>query len=143
MSNGCRGVFKVGSDDYRDDHHDSHDRAQAAAAIAGLALVAAGAYAVHEQHEKDQRERHYDDYYDYEPNDHDLHYYQNRGQRNLIVTCESVNDRYNYCRAPIHHSHVRLLRRHSNSGCEFHRDWGYDRRGIWVEHGCRATFEIE
>ena len=61
----------------------------------------------------------------------------------MLESVESINDRYNYCRAPIHRSHVRMLRRHSDSGCTYDRDWGYDSRGVWVENGCRATFEIE
>lgn len=141
VANGCRATFRTGNDDYR--HHEDGDNDKAAAAVAGLAVLALGAAAVHAKHEKHERERHEDDYYSYRPNRDDFHYYENRGVRHQQVTCDSVNDGYNYCRAPVHHAHVRLLRRHSNAGCEFHNDWGYNRGGIWVDNGCRATFEIE
>lgn len=143
VSNGCRAIFKTGSDSYNYDHHDDHESSKAAAAVAGIALLAAGAAAAHKAHEDRRDDRYDDDYYEYRPNDYDMHYYNNRGQRNINITCESMNDRYNYCRAPIHHSHVRMVRRFSDSGCTFNRDWGYDQRGIWVENGCRASFEVE
>jgi hypothetical protein len=140
VSNGCRAVFRTGN---HSSSHSSSSDDNAAAAVAGLALLAVGAAVAHEKHEERERDRYDDEYYRYEPSRNDYHYYQNSGYRNEQVTCESHNDRYNYCRAPIHRSHVRLLRRHSDSGCTYDRDWGYDARGVWVENGCRATFEIE
>lgn len=138
VSNGCRAVFRTGSDNHRNDHGSS----SAGAAVAGLALLALGAAAVHEAH-KDHRRDNYDDNYDYRHNDDHYDHYNDRYDRNQTVTCESQGNRYNYCRANIRHNHVRLLRQLSKSSCRHGDDWGYDRRGIWVENGCRATFEVE
>jgi hypothetical protein len=33
-------------------------------------------------------------------------------------------------------------REHSDSSCRQGRSWGFDRRGIWVDHGCRADFQV-
>ena len=139
VSNGCRAVFHVGSDTYRrNDHHDSDE---ATAAVAGIALLALGAAAAHEAHE-DHKDRNYDDRYDYDYNRND---YNRHHQRHYVdhVTCSSENGRYNYCRASVNDGHVRILRQLSKAACRHNEDWGYNRRGIWVENGCRATFEIE
>lgn len=37
---------------------------------------------------------------------------------------------------------VRMVHQRSEAKCIFNRSWGYDDRGIWVDHGCRAEFEI-
>jgi Protein of unknown function (DUF3011) len=37
---------------------------------------------------------------------------------------------------------VYLVRQRSEADCVFNRTWGFDRRGIWVDRGCRADFEI-
>jgi hypothetical protein len=37
---------------------------------------------------------------------------------------------------------VRLVRQRSDADCVYNRTWGYDRRGIWVDRGCRADFEV-
>ena len=37
---------------------------------------------------------------------------------------------------------VQLLKQRSDSACRQGYSWGYDRRGIWVDHGCRADFQI-
>jgi len=37
---------------------------------------------------------------------------------------------------------VRLIKQNSNAACIVDQSWGYDRRGIWVDHGCRAEFEV-
>lgn len=38
---------------------------------------------------------------------------------------------------------VRLVRQLSDKPCRENRTWGYNRRGIWVDDGCRGTFEID
>jgi hypothetical protein len=35
---------------------------------------------------------------------------------------------------------VQLTNQRSGSPCQQGYSWGYDRRGIWVDHGCRADF---
>ena len=57
------------------------------------------------------------------------------------VTCESRNDRYQSC--PISTSaYVTLDRQLSSTSCVQGRSWDYNRREIWVDDGCRATFRV-
>jgi hypothetical protein len=37
---------------------------------------------------------------------------------------------------------VKLTRRLSKNPCIEGRSWGFDRRGVWVDDGCRAVFEV-
>ena len=37
---------------------------------------------------------------------------------------------------------VQLVKQNSDSSCRQGKGWGYDRRGIWVNHGCRADFQV-
>ena len=57
------------------------------------------------------------------------------------TTCMSDNQRYNYCRVDTNNS-VRLVRQISISSCDQGRSWGYDARGVWVDRGCSAEFEV-
>lgn len=64
--------------------------------------------------------------------------WQGRGQTAL---CESVKGRYQHC--PIRGiREAQISRVLSRSECEFGYSWGFDRNGIWVDHGCRAEFAI-
>jgi hypothetical protein len=38
---------------------------------------------------------------------------------------------------------VRLVKQNSDSSCQQGYSWGYDREGIWVDHGCRADFAVD
>jgi Protein of unknown function (DUF3011) len=65
-----------------------------------------------------------------------------RGRQNTsVVACSSNDMRRRYCDADTRGG-VRLLKQHSDSACRQGYSWGYDRRGIWVDHGCRADFEV-
>lgn len=56
------------------------------------------------------------------------------------VRCESVDGRARHC--PVEtRGGVRLVRQLSRTACIEGGNWGYDRRGVWVEGGCRADFE--
>jgi hypothetical protein len=55
--------------------------------------------------------------------------------------CASDNGRRRYCNADTRGG-VRLVRQRSDSPCIAGRTWGYDRRGIWVDRGCRAEFIV-
>jgi hypothetical protein len=57
------------------------------------------------------------------------------------VYCASDDMGRNYCPVDTRGG-VRLVRKRSDSDCVFGRTWGYERRGIWVDRGCRADFEI-
>jgi hypothetical protein len=37
---------------------------------------------------------------------------------------------------------VRLVQKHSDAACKKGYGWDYDRGGIWVDHGCRADFQV-
>ena len=58
------------------------------------------------------------------------------------VTCASDNNRYRHC-ATSTHGYVTMVHQLSNSPCQQGKTWDYDRRGIWVDDGCRAKFRIE
>ncbi len=55
------------------------------------------------------------------------------------ITCESNNGRERYCPANTRGG-VTLSSQLSRDGCYQGDTWGYDRSGIWVSGGCRATF---
>lgn len=59
------------------------------------------------------------------------------------MRCKSTNYKYNFCRSgqPIVRASVRD--RKSDRPCIEGRTWGYQRNGIWVNHGCDADFEIQ
>ncbi len=64
--------------------------------------------------------------------------YDGRGR---IVTCESKDERPRHCRVDTRGG-VRLVDQRSRAPCIRGRSWGVDRGGIWVDHGCRARFEV-
>jgi Protein of unknown function (DUF3011)/Ricin-type beta-trefoil lectin domain len=57
------------------------------------------------------------------------------------ITCASNNGSRVYCDANTSGG-VLMLRQISGSPCRQGETWGYDRRGIWVDRGCRAEFEV-
>lgn len=66
-----------------------------------------------------------------------------RGSREDVrVRCESDRHRYTSCRIDIGNGRVELVRQFSDEDCRYDRSWGYDRRQIWVDGGCRAEFVI-
>jgi hypothetical protein len=56
------------------------------------------------------------------------------------IRCESRDNREAYCGANTSRG-VELVQQLSSRGCYQGQTWGYDRRGIWVNGGCRAVFE--
>lgn len=58
------------------------------------------------------------------------------------LVCRSNNFQRRYCPADIGHGAAALVRQLSERSCVFGRSWAYDRRGIWVDDGCAAEFEI-
>ncbi len=61
--------------------------------------------------------------------------------RKRTVTCESHDLHYHQCRAP-NNGRVRLVEQLSKATCIQGSSWGYDKRGIWVDRGCRARFVV-
>lgn len=58
-----------------------------------------------------------------------------------IVTCESRGGATNHCAVDTRGG-VRLEERLSRAACDQGHGWGYDRTGIWVNHGCRGRFRV-
>jgi hypothetical protein len=58
------------------------------------------------------------------------------------VTCASENNQRQHC-ATSTHGYVTMTRQLSSSPCRQGQTWDYDRRGIWVDDGCRAEFRVE
>jgi hypothetical protein len=58
-----------------------------------------------------------------------------------IVTCSSDNGKRNWCDVGRSRD-VRLARQISGSACIENQTWGIDRRGLWVDRGCRADFRV-
>ncbi len=69
--------------------------------------------------------------------------YGGGSQYGSTVTCQSVDNKYQYCRRSIGtNARVSVQKRLSDSHCDEGRSWGYDADGVWVDKGCRAIFEI-
>jgi hypothetical protein len=74
--------------------------------------------------------------------DHDGYRGDNNGYGSgQIVSCSSDDMHKHYCPADTHGG-VQLVKQHSDSSCRQGHSWGYDHRGIWVDHGCRADFQV-
>ena len=58
------------------------------------------------------------------------------------VRCESADGRQRFCQADVSGG-VRLSRQLSQAACIEGQSWGSDGRGIWVDRGCRAEFEVQ
>jgi len=56
--------------------------------------------------------------------------------------CNSDNMRRHSCYIDTRGGEVRLVRQLSDSPCTKGYSWGTNRRGIWVDHGCRANFAV-
>jgi len=57
------------------------------------------------------------------------------------ISCSSDDGGRHYCPADTRGG-VRLVKQHSEAGCQQGYSWGADGRGIWVDHGCRADFAV-
>lgn len=58
-----------------------------------------------------------------------------------LFRCESTDGRGRRCDMPVYRG-VRLVRQLSRSACTEGHSWGWDRRGVWVDRGCRAEFSV-
>jgi len=59
------------------------------------------------------------------------------------ITCASEGGKKNYCGVDAPHASVRMVKQLGSSPCTQGTTWGYDERGIWVDHGCRADFLVQ
>jgi hypothetical protein len=67
--------------------------------------------------------------------------FQRGGSSQQRITCSSNNNNRNWCDIGGSRD-VRLIRQISGSACIRDRTWGVDRRGLWVDRGCRAEFAV-
>jgi hypothetical protein len=153
-ANGCRARFQTGSShqsggsgSYGSSGSSQSGGNNAAAAVAALAIVAAGAAAVHHHHEKERRDDnrndyYRDDYYNYDYRPQQSYGYNRYGGSDETLRCESEDGRRRFCPVDTRGSRVELTRQMSRSQCQFARNWGYDRNGVWVNGGCRAEFTV-
>jgi len=58
-----------------------------------------------------------------------------------LLRCESLDTRYSLCGVDTR-GEVRLVRVLSSRRCVEGESWGVEQRGIWVDKGCRAEFEV-
>ena len=63
------------------------------------------------------------------------------GSQDPVISCSSDDLHRHYCPADTRGG-VQLLKQTSDAACRQGRSWGYDRSGIWVDHGCQADFQI-
>jgi Protein of unknown function (DUF3011) len=59
----------------------------------------------------------------------------------LTITCSSDDGQRHYCPAETRYG-VRMFRQLSKTRCTEGYSWGFDRNGIWTDHGCRADFRL-
>jgi len=57
------------------------------------------------------------------------------------IVCTSNNGERVYCEADTRDG-VQMVRQIGGEPCVEGRTWGFDRRGIWVDRGCRAEFRV-
>jgi hypothetical protein len=65
--------------------------------------------------------------------------YPPRPPAGVVISCSSNNMNRNFCPANTSRG-VQLTKQRSGSPCIQNQTWGFDRRGIWVDRGCRADF---
>lgn len=66
-----------------------------------------------------------------------------RGARTQYIRCESQSYRYAECYVGSNRIYaVRVAKQMSSSACSEGRSYGYFGDRIWVDDGCRATFEV-
>ncbi len=64
--------------------------------------------------------------------------------RQIQLTCQSNSARYQMCQVDVgRNGRVRMVRQMSDTRCEEGYSWGWNRAGVWVDRGCRATFVVD
>jgi hypothetical protein len=162
VSNGCRADFALGETTAATQDHDEapasdegitgSDIALGAGAVLVLGAIAAAVIAGSDDDDDRDGDRHdgrYDDRYDDRNDDRNRRRNRSRSygdsadpwSRDQIVRCESDGRKQRYCKVDTRRG-VELYRQHSKARCRYGSSWGYDRKGIWVDEGCRAEFLI-
>ncbi|MFC5435896.1 DUF3011 domain-containing protein [Rhodanobacter umsongensis] len=64
--------------------------------------------------------------------------------RQIRLQCDSNKKRYQMCEVDVgRRGHVQLVNQMSDTRCTEGYSWGWNRAGVWVNHGCRAQFVID
>jgi hypothetical protein len=67
--------------------------------------------------------------------------YDDQGDERMEFACASTQNKYDECQLPID-GRVRLVKRRSDAPCIEGQSWGQRGDRVWVDHGCRARFEV-
>lgn len=67
--------------------------------------------------------------------------YHDRPGGGGLIRCESSDGRGRHCGVRVFRG-VQLVRQLSRTPCIEGHSWGWDRRGVWVDRGCRAEFSV-
>ena len=63
-------------------------------------------------------------------------------QQAQIISCSSNDMKRKFCAADVSGG-VQLVKQRSDAACVLNQTWGYSNdRGIWVDRGCRADFQV-
>jgi hypothetical protein len=64
--------------------------------------------------------------------------------RQIRLQCDSNKKRYQMCQVDVgRRGRVRLVRQMSDARCSEGYSWGWNRAGVWVNHGCRGQFVVD
>jgi hypothetical protein len=93
---------------------------------------------------RDFRDEKRNDHVVLNPNVQDEHHFDQYGgdREQQRFNCNSDNMRKHSCYIDTRGGEVRLVRQLSDAACTRGYSWGTNRRGIWVDHGCRANFAV-
>jgi hypothetical protein len=65
-----------------------------------------------------------------------------RNRNSQMIACNSGDMRRHSCRVETQGTDVRMVSQHSEAACTRGYSWGTKRHEIWVDHGCRADFQV-
>ena len=147
VSNGCRADFALGRTTAASQAYDEtpasdegitgSDVALGAGAVLVLGAIAAAVLANRNNDDNNDNDSNDGRYTDRNP--------RRAGNdpwgRDQVVRCESSGKQERYCKVNTRRG-VELYRQLSKARCRYGSSWGYDRKGIWVDEGCRADFLI-
>ena len=64
--------------------------------------------------------------------------------RQIRLQCDSNKKRYQMCEVDVgRRGRVRLVNQMSDTRCTEGYSWGWNRAGVWVNHGCRGKFVVD
>lgn len=64
--------------------------------------------------------------------------------RQIALDCGSGQYQYGFCQVDVgRHGRVSLRRQLSRSACVEGQSWGWNRAGIWTDHGCTGSFLVD